>query len=322
VKLSIIIVGWNVCDDLVRCLRSVERHAPSEPCEVIVIDNASVDGTVDTVRREFPHVTVLANGENRGFAAANNQGLARATGRYILLLNPDTVVRTGALDTMIQYMEVHEDVGVCGPLLLNSDGSIQASVRRFPNFRSALYRNTIFRNIGLFRTDYRRFMMCDFTYDRLCEVDQVMGAALMTRRSVVEQIGRLDERFFMYFEEVDFCYRVRRAGWRVTFIPQAQITHRGQASAEQIPVAAEIMMLTSMVAYFRRHRGPLATAGFNILFKPAFLLRHVVQIAGSVPMYVFGWLVSKRETQHKSAMRIRNSVVLLSRHSWRVLFRM
>lgn len=319
IKLSIIIVGWNTCEDLARCLQSIRQYPPSQTHEVIVVDNASTDDTADMIRKNWPHVTLLANAVNRGFAAANNQGLAKATGQYILLLNADTIVRAGALETMIRFMDDHGNVGICGPLLRNCDGTTQPSVRQFPDFRSALYRNTIFGSIGLFRRRYRRYMMCDFAYDRPCDVDQVMGAALMTRRSIVEEVGPLDERFFMYFEEVDFCYRVKHAGWRVVFIPQAQITHRGGASAEQTPVAANMMILTSLLAYLRKHRGTLPTVAFSCIFKPAVLLRHVVQVVANVPVYVFAALLRDRRTRRRLAMRIRTSALFVSRYSWQLL---
>jgi GT2 family glycosyltransferase len=317
--LSIVIVNWNTESVLRECLRSIGRPAAPEAFEIILVDNASIDGTVDMVRREFPHATVLSNPANRGFAAACNQGIVRAQGRYLLLLNPDTVVHPGALDSMTEFMDNNSEVGICGPLLLNSDGTTQPSVRRFPGFRSALHHNTILRSVGLFRGRYRAYMMSGFAYDRTLDVDQVMGAALMTRRSVIDQIGLLDERFFMYYEEVDFCCRAKRAGWRVTFVPQARITHLGCMSSDQVPVVADAMRLTSLITYFRKYRGALVTTLFNGVFKPAVLMQHLARFAGGVLVYLPVSLLSNAKTRQKVARRIRESALLLTKYSWQLL---
>lgn len=318
-KLSIVIVAWNVREDLTACLRSIGDTR--ERYQVIVVDNASTDGTAGAIRRDFPDVQLIGNEKNRGFAAANNQGFAIAQGEYLLLLNPDTVVGAGALETMLEFMEKHEDVGVCGSLLLNTDGTIQPSTRQFPGFRSAFYHGTIFRSVGLFRGHYQRYMMRDFKPNRATDVDQVMGAAFMTRRSVVDQVGPLDERFFVYYEEVDFCYRVKRAGWRVVIVPEARITHHGGASSEQVPIAARMMVLTSFMKYMRKHRGALQTALFNCLFKPGVLLRYISEMVVSVPTLLLAWIMSNARMRQKAARRLRGSALFLSKYSGRLLFR-
>jgi len=321
-KLSVIIVSWNVRDDLVRCLRSIEENHPLAPYEVIVVDNASEDGTVECIRREFPTVTVIENEQNRGFAAANNQGIQKAGGQYILLLNPDTIVHKSSLDTLIGFMENNPDIGACGPKLLNTDGTTQPSVRRFPTFRGALYRHSVFRLTGIFLSQYRKWLMKDFGYDRRADVEQLMGAALMVRRSVIEQVGVLDERFFMYFEEVDLCYRIKQAGWRVVFVPDAEITHLGGQSARQMPARNRLMMLESMFAFFRKHRGRFETAMFSIVFKPAVILRDVCHIVIGLAAYVFGLVTLDARRREKSSLKIRNAARFLTIYSYRFLFRM
>jgi GT2 family glycosyltransferase len=318
-KLSIIVVSWNTKPAILDCLRSIGEFPPSVTFEIIVVDNASIDGSVAAIRREFPQVIVLANGENRGFAVANNEGIAQAKGQYLLLLNPDTIVHRGALDSMVYFMDENADVGVCGPLLLNSDGTIQRSVRRFPGFRAALYRNTFLQSAGFFRGQYRTYMMSDFAHDRTMDVDQVMGAAFMTRRSVLDRIGLLDERFFMYYEEVDFCRRAKHTGWRVVFLPQARITHVGGASSDQAPVSIDVMRLTSLIAYFRKHRGILVTAAFNSVFKPAILLHCLLRVVGGVLVYLPAQALSSANAKQRQNRKIRESAVLLGRYSWRLL---
>lgn len=319
--LSIIIVAWNSRKDLPECLESIRQNPFGGDCEVLVVDNGSSDDTAEVVRRGFPEVRLIANEKNSGFAAANNQGITEAQGDYLLLLNPDTVVHAGALDGMVGFLAAHEDVGVVGPLLLNTDGTIQPSTRRFPDFRSALYHSTIFRSLGLFRGHYRQYMMRHFKPDQPTDVDQVMGAAFMTRRSVVDRIGVLDERFFMYYEEVDFCYRVKQAGWRVVILPDMRITHHGGASSAQVPVAARMMVLTSLIQYLRKHRGSLATALFNSLFKPGVLLRHAAEIATAIPTLLLARILSNNGMRQKAVRRLRSSAHFLGRYSGRLLFR-
>jgi hypothetical protein len=322
VKLSIVIVSWNVKEYLVSCLRSIEENGPNHEFEIIVVDNASADGSVDAVRDSFPQVDVIANKDNRGFAAANNQGIEKSQGQYLLLLNPDTIVHPGSLDILIKFMDYDKDVGACGPKLLNEDRTTQRSVRRFPTFRAALYRHTIFRRIGLFRRQYKRWLMKDFSYDTQTELDQLMGAALMVRRSVMDQVGWMDERFFMYYEEVDFCYRVKKAGWRVVFVPAAMITHFGGRSSAQIPVENSAMFLTSMLKFFRKNRGVFVTGLFDILFKPAVVLKYINNIVVGLLTYVLATLLFDQRRQDKAVKKIKNSTSWLRKYFWQLLFKM
>ncbi|MGI6273890.1 MAG: glycosyltransferase family 2 protein [Anaerohalosphaeraceae bacterium] len=317
-KLSIIIVSWNVKRDLLRCLSALCKNPCSQHSEQIVIDNNSSDGTVDAVRERFPEVTVIANAENVGFAAANNQGMDRAQGQYVLLLNPDTVVHPLALDRLIAFLDANPDVGACGPKILNEDGSPQGSVRRFPTFRGVLYAHTVCRMLGLFRRWHRRWMMRDFTFDRQADVDQIMGAAMMVRRTVIDEVGGLDADFFMYFEEVDWCYRIKQAGWRIVFVPDAVITHFGGRSSAQVPLK-RVMMLTSLIAFFRKHRRPLPTFFFLLVFKFALVLRNICHLAIGLLSYLVAWICPDRKRREAAAKKITLHALLLSRYLWRVL---
>ncbi len=256
VDLSVVIVSWNVCDLLRRCLASLARSTQPATIsqEIIVVDNASTDGSVETLSPEFPHVHFVANTENRGFPAANNQGIRMARGRYVLLLNPDTEVLDGALEAMVAYADAHPDVGVIGPQLLDPDGSVQSSRRRFPTLATAFFESTWLQPYAPRRV-LRRYYVLDHDDDETIEVDWVKGAALMARRTAIEQVGPLDEGFFMYSEELDWCRRFREAGWRVIYLPTAQIVHYEGKSSEQVLPARHIHFQTSKVRYFHKYAG-------------------------------------------------------------------
>jgi N-acetylglucosaminyl-diphospho-decaprenol L-rhamnosyltransferase len=255
VDLSIVIVSWNVRDLLQQCLRSI--LANSQTCETIVVDNVSTDGSAEMVRAEFPGVHLIVNTENRGFPAANNQGLALAQGRYALILNPDTEVVGDALATMVAYADAHPDVGVVGPQLLNDDRSIQSSRRRFPTLAIAFFESTWLQPCAPPRL-LERYYVQDQPDDATLDVDWVMGAALMARREAIEQVGPMDEEYFMYSEELDWCKRFKDAGWRVVYLPAARIIHHGGKSSDQVVTSRHIHFQTSKVRYFRKHHGRLA----------------------------------------------------------------
>ena len=257
VDLSIIIVNWNVRDLLRRCLLSLQTGSSSLRVEVIVVDNGSTDGSVEMVRAEFPQVHLIANPDNRGFPAANNQGIKIAQGRYVLLLNPDTEVLGDALATMVGFADDHPDVGVVGPQLVNPDGSVQSSRRRFPTLATAFFESTWLQPYAPRRL-LERYYVLDRPDDEVQDVDWVTGAALMARREAIEQVGPMDEGFFMYSEELDWCRRFREAGWRVVYLPMAQIVHHVGKSSEQVLPARHIHFQTSKVRYFRKYHGPLA----------------------------------------------------------------
>ncbi len=319
-KISIIIVSWNVREDLNRCLRSLKEKPPSEEYEVIVVDNGSADGTVESIQNLFPEVQLIANKENRGFAAANNQGIAKSKGKYIFFLNPDTIIESDCLDILTSFMDENEDVGACGPKLLYGDGSMQRSVRRFPSFRGALHRHTVLKFLGIFKDEYRKWVMRDFKYDRQTEVDQLMGAALMTRRSIIDNIGMMDEIFFVYYEEVDLCYRIKQAGWRIVFLPEAQIIHLGGRSSGQVPVDKTIMAMTSLIKFFKKHRSKFAFVFFVCIFKPALILNDLVEIAAGSIKYIFYVIIFNSSERRVSARKIKRAVKMLSRYSWTSLF--
>ncbi len=260
VDLTIVIVSWNVRDLLCRCLGSlfdVQRSVNGDELrtEVIVVDNASTDGSPEMIRARFSGVRLVVNRENRGFTAANNQGLALAQGRYLLLLNPDTEVLGDALETMVRYVDAHPEVGVLGPQLRYPDGSLQLSRRRFPTFATALVESTVVQEWWRDNPILRRYYVADIPDDVLQPVDWLVGACLLVRREVYEQVGGLDEGFFMYSEELDWCRRIKATGWEVVYLPTAVVVHHEGKSSEQVVPARHIHFQSSKVRYFRKHHG-------------------------------------------------------------------
>ena len=266
VDLSIVIVSWNVRDLLRRCLRSVVTEAQPSPddgvfrlgdweVEILVVDNASTDGSSEMVRDEFPQIHLVSNDENRGFTAANNQGLALSQGRYLLLLNPDTEIVGDALAVMIGYAQAHGEVGALGPRLFNTDGSPQSSRRRFPTFSTALVESTVVQEWWDDNRILRRYYMTGTPDDAIQMVDWVVGACLLVRRQAYEQVGGLDEGYFMYSEELDWCRRIKTAGWEIVYLPTASIIHHEGKSSEQVVPARHIYFQSSKVRYFRKHHG-------------------------------------------------------------------
>lgn len=253
IDLSIVIVSWNVRDLLRRCLDSIYRSG-SARLEVIVVDNASQDASIEMLREDFPQVSLMINTDNRGFPAANNQGLATARGRLLMTLNPDTEVLDDALAQMISAMDKHRDVGALGPQLLNSDRSVQSSRRRFPTFATALFESTWMQGVAPRRV-LSRYYMEDVSDQVEHEVDWLIGACIVIRREVLESIGGFDEDFFMYSEELDWCRRIKSAGWKIVYLPQARIVHHGGKSSEQIHAERHVHFQTSKVRYFAKHHG-------------------------------------------------------------------
>ncbi len=253
VTLSIVIVNWNTCALLAQCLASIYANVSGTDFEVIVVDNASQDDSVTMVKRDFPQVRLIENDENVGFTRANNQAMAVSGGRYILLLNSDAVVLSGASEGLLALAESHPQAGLVGAQLLNPDGTFQASYTDFPT----LWREfLILSGLGrlLYSPHYPSHGPEEGRGPR--QVDYVEGACLLVRRQVFQEMGGFDEDFFMYAEEVDWCYRMRQAGWEVWYAPQVRIVHHGGASSRKKRTSAEAQLYRSRVMFFRKHYGP------------------------------------------------------------------
>lgn len=282
-KLSIIIVSWNVRDLLERCLRSIAERAFEAPHEVIVIDNASVDGSAAMVREKFPQVNLIENTENRGFAVACNQGIRESAGEYVFFLNPDSEITEGLIEKLTGYLDVHADVGIVAPQVLNADGSIQSSIQRFPTPASQL--GVLFKVRRFFPHLLSQYYAADFDYNKdEQDVDQPDGAALMVRKEALKLLGGFDEQFFLWFDEVDLCRRFKNAGWRIVYCSRVHIIHHsGKSFAQKGILEKQRLFFTSCAQYLRRHCGvggllvavimKLAVALFSIIDAAVSLIR-------------------------------------------------
>ncbi len=253
-RLSIITVSWNVSKLLHDCLSSVEAVRDALHLEMVVVDSASSDDTPDMVERDFPWVNLIRCTENAGFPKGNNIGIEASTGEYVILLNPDTVVIEDALSQLCDYLDEHQDVGVVGPKLLNPDGTIQSSRRRFPTFLTGVFESTWLQESAP-KQILDHYYALDLPDDETAVVDWVMGAALLTRRSIIDRVGGLDEAYFMYSEELDWCRRIKEAGWEVVYLPSAQIIHHLGKSSEQAVTHRHINFNKAKLRYFRKYHG-------------------------------------------------------------------
>ena len=227
--MSVVVVSYNTRDMTLRCLRTLFETTRELSLEVWVVDNGSKDGSVEAIGREFPDVFVIENPNNAGFGAANNRAMEQARGELFLLLNSDAFVHEGALQKLIEYSKSHPQTGVIGPRLQNEDGTLQRSCYRFPSpahsWRENLWVASLLPSSSRW-SDWKRW-----PHDEEREVDWVVGACFVVRRAVFADVGGFDERFFMYFEEIDWQRRARDAGWKIAFVPTSVVTHLGGASA-------------------------------------------------------------------------------------------
>jgi hypothetical protein len=314
--LSVIIVNWNTRELLSQCLSSLFRAADDMRIEVIVVDNGSKDDSARYVAQNFPQVRLIQNDSNRGFAAANNQGLIAATGRNILFLNSDTIVHKGALKPMMDVLDNTAEVGLCSCRLLNGNGSLQPNVRHFPSFRAMLQRYTVLKYLRLFNSARATYKMRDFSYDKTIAVDQVMGAVLMLKRRVLESIGGMDENLQFYFEETDLCYRIKHAGLKIYFIPDGEITHLCGASSNRLSnYKIQAMFFKSLLYYFRKHEGRSKTFLFSCVFKPGLCLYMLCEIPVNLIGAIIFWALRLDNTKiHRKLERSRRSFLFLAKY--------
>ena len=273
--LSVIIVTHNTCDLTRACVRSVLADAAEtrSTIETIVVDNASTDGTTDRLRGEFPDVRLIVADTNLGYARGNNLGLEAAHGRYLMLLNSDAEVGTGALEALVHFMEAHLDAGACGPMLLNADGSLQPSGRALPSVWSVFVCMT--RLYRLWKRDFYTERRRD--YARAARVGEVSGAAIVVRRDAYQRVGGLDPHFFAYYEDVDWCKRIGQAGYSIYYVPSAQVTHRWEGTSRQVSAVAYRAGQTSLRYYFAKHHSRPA----QFLIQLLLAAREVMKIAAN-----------------------------------------
>ncbi|NMB48624.1 glycosyltransferase family 2 protein [Candidatus Kuenenbacteria bacterium] len=251
--LSIIIVSWRVRDLLRQCLRSIYQKTAGLQFEVFVVDNNSLDGTIELIKDEFPDVHLIVNPKNFGFAKANNQAIKLAAGRHILLLNPDTEFFDNALGRLVELMDKSKEWGIAGCRILNSDRTLQPSVRRFPGWFTQALILLKLHHLPPFKKFLRRYLASDFNYQSISEVEQVMGAFFAIRRETLDIVGLLDEKYFFWFEEVDYCRRAKNLDLKVIYTPEPAIIHHGAGSFRQLDWQKQIIWNHSLQHYFWLH---------------------------------------------------------------------
>ncbi len=273
-NISVIIINYNTRDLLLECIRSVTSQKRMFKMEVIVVDNGSTDGSQHSVRVMFPEVQVIQNNTNLGFSKANNIGILKSSGRYVCLVNSDVRVIDNCLQRLMTYMDNNLSIGLIGPKILNPDMTLQVSCKKFPshwnNFTSALGLNIIFTNSPFFSDEDMRY----FKHDKIQLVDWLAGCVLFVRRTAINDVGLLDDRFFIYLEEVDWCKRFKQHGWNVLFYPGAVAIHHHGASTSKDPTRFALEHQKAFLKYWKKHNGLFSVMLIHIIL----LLNYVVRI--------------------------------------------
>ena len=272
-ELSILVVNWNTRERTLACINSIRRFYPGkDTVQIIVIDNASEDGSVKAFREAWNDVDIIENRENIGFGRANNAGLQHVQGRIVLFLNSDTEITETTIPNLIAEFDSHPEVAAFGCKILGYDGAPQHSVRGFPTLGAYLYSDTLLGTLGLFRGSHDRYRRKQFDFDQWQPIEVAMGAALAVRRKVVQQMQGFDPRFFMYFEEADLCLRIHEAGYGLAYSPVPVVYHVGGASSRKNKARMMLVIRQSMFKYFRKHEPAWKIRLFTLVFKPLFLL--------------------------------------------------
>ncbi len=301
VFLSICIVNHNTVCQLYHCLESilVDSLRGVIKLEIIVVDNHSKDESAAMVKRYFPGVKLISNSDNLGYAHGLNQAMKASKGDFLLVLNPDTIILPGTLEKTARFMLDHEDAGIVGCRLLNTDHSLQRSCRSFPSLSAFFYENTfldkIFPRSKIFGKPYLSY----FAYDHTELVDVVMGAFMLIRRDVVFRVGGFDERFFMYAEETDFCYRVKKAGWNVFFYPGASIVHVGGESTKQESLKMFLELHKSHRLFITKYHGSAYSFAVILVLFLGLCMRFEMHMLG----LIFAIVQSKPTTKGLAALR-------------------
>lgn len=280
---SLVIVVWNAKQYVIECLESLREHCRNVWDEVIIVDNASTDGTPALISKMFPEFTLLRNSENLGFAKANNIGIAQSSGEYVCLVNSDVQFTDDCLSPMLRFLAQNPSVGMVGPKMLTADGEVNRSTMRFPTlwneFCRAVGLDYIFKKSRLFGG----LLMSDFDHNTTTPVEVLNGWFVVVRRSAIERVGLLDPQFFMYAEDLDWCYRFRQAGEKIVFFADASAIHFGGASSSQAPLRFYLELSRANCQYWRKHHGWLG----QMMFLATSGIYHLVRLLGSAGMYLF-----------------------------------
>ena len=280
---SIIIVNWNAREPLHKCLKSIYEYKGDADCEIIVIDNASTDRSVEMVKTTWLGVILVENSENLGFARANNIGIRQSTGQYVCLINPDVVVLQGCIRNLVEFMDRNPHVGMAGPRILNPDQTLQPSCRHFPTIWNNLCQSLTLNHLLPKSRFFSGSFMNYWAHDTVRKVDAIGGMFWMVRRQAINEAGFLDEDFFLYGEDIDWCRRFHAAGWDVMFYPGAEAVHLGGASSSNAPIKFYIEMQKADLQYWRKYHGKLGKASYTMVI----LLHNVLRVIARAIQYAF-----------------------------------
>jgi GT2 family glycosyltransferase len=299
--LSVIAVTWNAKRFVDLCLRSLAQ-VEDILLEVIVVDNASTDGTPELIAQEFKSFKLIRNNQNLGFAKANNIGIRRSRGKYVCLVNSDVVVPKGCFSSLVEFMEANPRIGMAGPQMLAPDGTVSRSTMRFPSLRSSVGRALALDHSPFFSRLLHSQLMGDFPHDRIAEVEVLNGWFWMIRREALDQVGLLDEDFFIYGEDVDWCRRFWKRGWRVAFYPFASAVHFGAASSSAAPVRFYVEQQRANFLYWGKHHGRAA----RVMYRSIVFAHNLLRLASNLAIY----LISAKRRQ-EAIQKIRRSWAVL-----------
>ena len=278
-RVSVVIVNWKTPELLARCLQSIKLEPQADDFEVWVVDNNSGDNSVEMLKSGFPYVRLIENKDNLGFSKACNQAIPESLGEYVLLLNPDTEVKDGAIGKLSDYLAEHPECGAVGPKVLNTDGTLQLACRRsFPSVKAAFFRVTYLSRLFPKNKTLSEYNLTFQDPDKTVEVDALSGSCMMVRRQAIDKIGLLDEDIFMFGEDIDWCWRIKQAGWSVFYLPSAVIYHVHGASSRLRPVGATINLHKGMEVFYRKHLAANHSPIFNAFVYAAIWARALLFI--------------------------------------------
>lgn len=302
IDISIIIVSWNAKDFVDKCLTSIYDNPTACTIETIVVDNASTDGVPDMVKEKYPQVCLIQNAENLGFAKANNIGIENSKGKYLCLINSDAVVLDNCLDLMVNFMNDHPQIGVLGPKVLNSDGSLQPSCREFPTFWKNLCRAFALDKLFPKSKIFGGYYMMNWSHDTVKEIDYLSGCFMMVRRSAIDQTGLLDINFFFYAEDMDWCKRFWETGWQVIYFPKAKAIHHGGSSSDRNPIDYYIQLTNANLTYYSKHHGNIG----KMTFIMTEVIHQAIRTIGYSMVYLF-----KTSNKTVTLTKIKRSIACL-----------
>ncbi len=285
--LSIIIVNWNTRDLLLDCIDSVYKSIRNNSFEIIVVDNASTDGSVAAVSMRYPDVLIISNEINYGFAKANNMAIKKMNGRYAVLLNSDAILKKGSIDKIVEFMDGHPSVGICGPQLLFGDGSKQTSIGKFPTFIAEFF------TISLFKFLFpQKFKEEPLVLNGPTSVDFIIGACMVVNRNAIDKVGMLNESYFFYFEEIDWCMNMKKAGWDVYHLPDIEIFHLKNKSVEEINLKARAESWRSRYIFFENN--PDLLGGASRILLPAGIFLNIYKFVNYSILNMMTFFMLKR----------------------------